>query len=276
MAQVKYLDLNGLKTLFGVVDSKVSQAVADKATKAELQAVEAKVDSIDVEASLEGYAKESYVDSAIEGLNVGQYAKSADVESTYAKKSEIPTDFYSKEEVDSAIEDAKEAIVGEDLKDALDTLETVKNWKEQHGSEYTKLLAEVQNKANSKDVYTKSETDEKIAEVIADSVDLEPYAKKSEVAETYATNEKLQSLQEAINKSIESKGYATETYINGKINDLNISQYALKSEIPTDYLTEEDIEDFITEEALAPYAKTADLDTFVPFTPEEIQGASNA
>ena len=251
MSQVKYLDLNGLKTLFGVVDSKVSKAVADKATKAELQAVEAKVDAIDVEASLEGYAKESYVDSAIEGLNVGQYAVASEVENTYAKKSEIPTDFYTKEEVDSAIEDAKEAIVGEDLKDSLDTLESIKSWKEEHGTEYTNLLAEVQKKADASSVYTKGETDEKIAEVVAGSVDLTPYAKSAEVAETYATKAQLEGYQ-----------------VKG--------DYALKSEIPTDYLTEEDIEDFITEEALAPYAKTADLDTFVPFTKEEIEGAANA
>lgn len=230
MAQVKYLDLNGLKTLFGVVDSKVAKAVEDKASKAELQAVEAKVDAIDVE-------------GAIEDLNLSQYAKSADVESTYAKKSEIPTDFYSKQEVDSAIEEAKEAIVGEDLKDALDTLETVKEWKEEHGTEYTNLLAEVQKKAD--------------AETVSNTYQVKgDYALKSDLT-----------------------GLASETFVDGKIEEV-------EAKIPTDYLTEDDIEDFITAEALTPYLlsataestylKIADKDTFVAFTTEEIQGASNA
>lgn len=249
MSQVKYLDLQGLKVVFGVVDSKVSKAVADKASKAELQAVEAKVDAIDVEASLEGYAKESYVDSAISGLNISQYAVASEVENTYAKKSDL-TGLASESFVENAIEEAKEAIVGEDLKDSLDTLESIKSWKEEHGTEYTNLLAEVQKKADASSVYTKGETDEKIAEVVAGSVDLTPYAKTAEVAETYATKAQLEGYQ-----------------------------------VKGDYLTEEDIEDLASEEYvddaiealnISQYAKTADLDTFVPFTKEEIEGAASA
>lgn len=243
MASVKFLDLEGLKALYGVVDSKINNAVsgatatiegklANKADVSALEAYQPKGDYL-IEEDLEGYATESGVTETLK---------------SYALKSEIPTDFYTKAEVDSAIEDAKEAIVGEDLKDALDTLGTISSWKEEHGTEYTNLLAEVQKKANASEVYTKGETDEKIAEVVAGSVDLTPYAKTAEVAETYATKAQLEGYQ-----------------VKG--------DYALKSEIPTDYLTDADIEDFITEEALAPYAKTAD---FVALTPEEVRQAAEA
>lgn len=92
---------------------------------------------------------------------LGDYAKSADVVSnetynadkatfetkenaakTYQPIGEYPT----KTEMSSAIEEAKEAIVGEDLKDSLETLEAIKSWKEQHGTEYTNLVTSVQGK----------------------------------------------------------------------------------------------------------------------------------
>ena len=221
MAEIKkYLDLEGLKKVFGIVDEKISGATST--INAEV-AKKANADEVYKKGEVDAKIAETIAGT----VDLTPYLKSADAEETYAKKSEIPTDFYSKEEVDNAIEDAKEAIVGEDLKDALDTLETIKGWKEEHGTEYTNLLAEVNKKAD--------------AETVAST-----YATKAEVS-------------------------------------------AVEAKIPTDYLTEEDIEDFateeyvdeavkdfITEEALAPYAKTADLPSFVPFTPEEIAGASSA
>lgn len=208
MAEIKkYLDLEGLKLVFKINKERIDAA------KSEINAEVAKKANAD-EVYKKGEVDEKIAETIAGSVDLTPYLKSADAEETYAKKSEIPTDFYSKQEVDEAISDIKDEILGEDLADALETLQEVESWKEEHGTEYSNLLAEVNKKANSEDV-----------------------------ANTYATKAEVS---------------------------------AVEAKIPTDYLTEEDIEDFITEEALEPYAKTADLPSFVAFTKEEIEGAANA
>lgn len=110
--------------------------------------------------------------------------------------------FYSKAEVDKAISDAKTAIVGENLKESLETLESIKTWKEQHGTEYTSLLETVESKANASDVYTKQQTDEKISEVVAGSVDLTPYLK----IETYTADKATFETKENAAATYQPKG----------------------------------------------------------------------
>ena len=132
-------------------------------------------------------------------------------------------DYATNEALSSAIEQAKEDIVGEDLKDSLDTLESIKSWKEQHGTEYTNLLAEVQKKANASDVYTKAQTDEKIAEVVAGSVDLTPYLKSADAAETY---QKISDMS-----NYYTKEQAGSTFVKE-------ADWATKT---ADFLTEEDL-----------------------------------
>lgn len=245
MAEIKkYLDLEGLKKVFGIVDEKISGATATLNTE-----IAKKANSSDVYSK--GEVDEKIAETIAGSVDLTPYLKSADAEETYAKKSEIPTDFYSKEEVDEAISDAKEAILGEDLKDALDTLETVKSWKEEHGTEYTNLLAEVNKKADA----------ETVASTYATKEELEGYQTKGD----YALKSELPSVE----------GLASESYVNGKIAEV-------EGKIPTDYLTDEDIEDLASEEyvddaieeALAPYAKTADLPSFVAFSDAEIEAAS--
>lgn len=203
MAELKYLDYAGLKKVFGLVNDSISGAtatvnaeVAKKADKSELEAYLTKTE-----------AEETYL-------------KEHQSLSEYAKKSELEG-LASESYVDNAVNEAKEAILGEDLAEALETLETVKSWKEQHGTEYSNLLAEVNKKADSETV-----------------------------ASTYATKEEVS---------------------------------AVEAKIPSDYLTEEDIEDFATEEYvddaiealnIEQYAKTADLPTFVAFSDAEIEAAS--
>ena len=50
------------------------------------------------------------------------------------------------------IEDAKEEILGEDLKETFETLKTVQEWTTKHGTEYANLLSDVQGKASQDDV----------------------------------------------------------------------------------------------------------------------------
>lgn len=289
---IKYLDLEGLKTLFGIVETKVTEAVADKATKDELTAVERKVDAIDVE-------------GAIRDLNMGQYAKTTDVEGTYAKKNDVYTkaetdekvaevvagsvdltpylktadaettyakiadvykksetyaksETYSQAEVDAAIDAAKEAIVGEDLKESLDTLESIKSWKEEHGTEYTNLLAEVQKKADATTVES-------------------TYAKKAEVEETYATKAELGGYQVKGDYALKSEltGLATESFVNGKVAGLASETY-VNGKV-AGLASEEYVDDEIEKvEAKIPtdYVKTADLPTFTAITTGEITAAS--
>lgn len=241
MAEVKYLDLNGLKKLFGVVDSKIAKnnetlnaEIAKKADKTELV----------------GLATETYVDGKIEDLNISQYAKTS--------------------EVDSKISNVKSEILGGAGAD-YDTLKEIETWIGEHGEVYEALVSTVGQKADKSDTYTKEEVDNAIQEAV-DEVDvteqLGDYAKKSDLEgyqvkgdyatksdiEDFITEEDLDGL--ATEEWVESQGFLTEVP----------AEYAKKSDIPTDYLTEDDLEDYVKEE---------DLPTFVAFTDAEIESAAN-
>lgn len=230
MAQIKYLDLEGLKKLFGIVDNKISTANAS---------INAEVEKKADKTELEGLASETYVDSAIEDLNINQYAVKTEVENTYAKKSET----YTKGEVDSAVANAKSEILGGAGED-YDTLKEIEEWVEEHQDLYAALVTNVGKKANAEDVYSKQEVDAAIQEAVDEvdvTEDLKDYAKTADV-----------------NKTLED--------------------YAKKSEIPTDYLTEEDLENYATEEWVEGqnYLTEEDLPTFVAFSVEEIENAAKA
>lgn len=184
--------------------------------------------------SLEGYAKESWVEDKgylTEHQSLTDYIKTSEVESkiatavndmatqtwvkgqNYLTEHQDLSDYAKTSEVEQAIEEAKEAIVGEDLKDSLDTLEAIKAWKEQHGTEYTDLVESVNSKA--------------------DASAIEDMATKTWVGQQNYLKEH-QSLE----------GYAKSTEISEAINGLNISQYetvtgaAGKYQPKGNYLTE--------------------------------------
>ena len=216
MAEIKkYLDLEGLKLVFQINKERID------AVKSEINVELAK--KADADKVYEKSEVDTKIAETIAGsVDLTPYLKSETAEATYAKKSELEG-LASESYVDSAISDAKDEILGEDLAEALETLETVKSWKEQHGGEYSNLLAEVNKKADSETV-----------------------------ANTYATKAEVS---------------------------------AVEAKIPTDYLTDEDIEDLASEEYvddaiealnIEQYVKTADLPSFVGFTKEEIEGAANA
>lgn len=230
MAQIKYLDLEGLKTLFGCVDSKISTAITP---------INAEVEKKADKTELEGLASETYVDSAIEDLNISQYAVKSEVENTYAKKSET----YSKSEVDSAVANVKSEILGGAGED-YDTLKEIEEWVEEHQDLYTALVSTVGSKADADSVYSKEEVDNAIQEAV-DEVDV----------------------------TDQLKDYAKTADVNKTLED-----YAKKSEIPTDYLTEEDLDGLASEEWVEGqnYLTAEDLPTFVAFTSTEIENAAKA
>lgn len=202
MAEVKYLDLKGLKKLFGVVDSKIAKnnetlnaEISKKADKTELV----------------GLATETYVNGKIEDLNISQYAKTS--------------------EVDSKISNVKSEILGGAGAD-YDTLKEIETWIGEHGEVYEALVSTVGQKADKSNTYTKEEVDNAIQEAV-DEVDvtdqLGDFAKKSDL-----------------------EGY----------------------QVKGDYATKTDIADFITEDDLEDYVKEEDLPTFVAFTDAEIESAA--
>lgn len=88
----------------------------------------------------------------------------------------------------SAADEAKAELIG-GAPETYDTLKEVADYISSHKSVETALNAAIGQKANADDVYTKTETDDKIAEVVAGSVDLTPYAKAADVAAGYVAKE---------------------------------------------------------------------------------------
>lgn len=134
-------DLSDHETAFetykGTVDSTYAKNADLNTAKSDLQSqITANKEAIDALGSTDGGG--SLGDLAtqvatnkqnIDALQKAGYQTAADVQGT----------------VDAAVAEAKEAILGEDLKDALETLEAVKSWKDEHGTEYTDLLGDVQD-----------------------------------------------------------------------------------------------------------------------------------
>lgn len=165
---------------------------------------------------------------------LGDYLKSDEAEETYQPIGEYPT----KTEMSSAIEEAKEAIVGEDLKDSLATLESIKSWKEQHGTDYTNLVSTVQGKLD------KATYDE----------DKATFLTKTEAGNTYQTKEGMSEYAKASAlEGYQPKGdYALESALD---NYQPKGDYALSSALENyqpkgDYVEEDDLEGYIKFEDL--------------------------
>ena len=168
--------------------------------------------------SIDGLATEEYVDGAIEDLNIGDYAK----------KSELPTDFYSKQEVDSKVAGVKSEILGGAGED-YDTLKEIEEWVEEHQDLYSALVSTVGEKTTM--------------EAVQKWVKEQNYL--NAVPDTYATKEYVDGKVAEIEvPSVE--GLASEEYVDEAIEGLS-EVYQPKG----NYLTEH--------QSLADYAKSADV-----------------
>ena len=185
--------------------------VSGLATKAELP-------------SIEGLAKTTEVDTKL-----ADYAKTAEVEATYAKKTELPSieGLATKAEVAEtyATKEAVNAVAGLDA-DTVNTLKTLAQ-----NSDLATVAEKVKN------VYTKAETDDKLATKADVSAipDVSGLAKTAEVETTYAKKTELPDVSGLATKaevaaitvpSIE--GLAKTTDVDTKLAD-----YAKKTELPS-------------------------------------------
>ena len=227
--------------------TEVDTKLADYAKKTELPDVTGLATKAELP-SIEGLAKTTEVDTKL-----ADYAKTAEVEATYAKKTELPSieGLATKAEVAEtyATKEAVNAVAGLDA-DTVNTLKTLAQ-----NSDLTTVAEKVKN------VYTKSETDDKLAakadvtaipdvsglatkaevtaavagvqvpsiEGLAKTTDVEAtYAKKSELPDvsTLATKQEVSNAIAAVQvPSIE--GLAKTTDVDAKLVD-----YAKKTELP--------------------------------------------
>lgn len=240
MANIKILDLNGLKTVFGVVDSKIAVNMPKKLSElvndanfATLAEVEAKV--------AEG----------VSTVDLSLYETKANAEATYQPKGDYLTEhqsldnYYTKADADAmAVAKAKAEVAAlvDEAPETFDTLKEIADYIEQHQSVADSLNAAISAKANASDVYNKTEVDSKIADAVSGGVgaiDLSIYETKENASATYQPKGDYLTEQNLA-------GYATESWVEGK-----------------GYLT--------SHQSLDAYAKTAD---FVAFTAEEIEAAA--
>lgn len=252
--------------------------------------------------SVAGLASETYVAEAIAAIDVPDVSGKLDkteAETTYAKKSEIPTPpdlstyaqktdlepyatkddvaeaisevdltGYARESyVDSAVEAAKPDLTPYALKSEVPSIDGLAT----EASVDEKLLT----KANVDDVYDKATTDQKIAEAAAGGeVDLTSYLKKSEAETTYAKKTDVPSID----------GLASEQFVTEKIAAIDIPEapdltgyaktadvdltYAKKTDVPSieGLATETYVNDKIAEAStgevdLSEYDKSTEVDT---------------
>ena len=182
------------------------------------------------------------------GLNTAltPYAKSSDVAETYATKDSI-TDMLTKTEANSTY--------------ATKT------------SVYTKDEAN-ETFAVKGSSYTKSEIDETLGGYVTTgglNTALTPYAKSSDVAETYATKEALTTeLGNKVDtsdfneyKTTVSDTYATKSSLNDYAKTSDLSDYAKSSDLGAYAKTSDIAETYATKNELGSYAKSSDVaDTY--------------
>ena len=203
--------------------AKTTEVEATYAKKTELPDVSGLATKAELP-SIEGLAKTTEVDTKL-----ADYAKTAEVEATYAKKTELPSveGLATKAEVAEtyATKEAVNAVAGLDA-ETVNTLKTLAQ-----NSDLTTVAEKVKN------VYTKAETDDKLATKADVSAipDVSGLAKTAEVEATYAKKTELPDVSGLATKaevaaitvpSIE--GLAKTTDVDTKLAD-----YAKKTELPS-------------------------------------------
>ena len=232
-------DVSGLATKAEVESTYAKKTelpdVTTLATKAEVAAITVP--------SIEGLAKTTEVDTKL-----ADYAKTAEVEATYAKKTELPSieGLATKAEVAEtyATKEAVNAVAGLDA-DTVNTLKTLAQ-----NSDLTTVAEKVKN------VYTKAETDDKLAAKadVTAIPDVSGLATKAEVAAiTVPSIEGLAKTTEVDTKLAE---YAKKTELP------DVSTLATKAEVAA--ITVPSVEGFIkgteVDAKLVDYAKTTDIE----------------
>ena len=236
--------------------TEVDTKLADYAKKSELPDVTGLATKAELP-SVEGLAKTTEVDTKL-----ADYAKTAEVEATYAKKTELPSveGLATKAEVAEtyATKEAVNAVAGLDA-ETVNTLKTLAQ-----NSDLTTVAEKVKN------VYTKSETDDKLAAKadVTAIPDVSGLATKAEVTAAVAGVEVPSIEGLAKTTEVEAK-LATKADVTA-IPD--VSGLATKAEVETTYAKKTELPDVsglatkaevaaITVPSIEGLAKTTDVDT---------------
>lgn len=215
--------------------------------------------------------------NAIEIPSLSEYAKSADVAAVYATKESL-ADYATIDDMDAGLL-AKANVTAladyakkNDLQAKADVSQL--NALQQTVSDNVGAIADnaknIALKANIADVYTKTQVDDKVAEVVAGDMDeaLKSYAKVADVESTYATKQLVETIagrvgvmensdfqtgddvQGAITTAVAD--LATKSELNAKADASALSSYALKSELPSteNLATKSELNGLVTSEQL--------------------------
>lgn len=188
--------------------------------------------------------------------NLDTLVKAIITDDLYAKKTDLPTDFYSKSEVDDAIANAKSQIIGGAGQD-YDTLKEIETWVLAHQDLYTALVTTVGEKAaksyvdeqlglkaNAADVYTKGEVDTELA-------------KKADKSDTY-TKQEVDAAIEAVDITDQLEDYAKKEEVESQLAEkANASEVYKKTETYTK--DEVDAAIKVTDDKLADYAQKTEV-----------------
>lgn len=179
---------------------------------------------------------------------------------------QIPSDFYTKNEVDGKIANVKSEIIGGAGED-YDTLKEIEEWVEEHQELYEALVSGIAKKADADKVYTKNDVYTKdevngLIEGVDVSEQLKDYYKKSE---TYSKTEVANEISKAVENFITEEaleGYATEEYVDDAIDGLS-EVYQPKGNYLTDH------------QSLEGYAKTTEVASAIEEAINKISAISN-
>lgn len=232
------------------VESKIASAKAE---------VEGKIPSV------EGLATETYVDSAIEDLNISQYETVTDAASKYqpkgnyltehqdlseyAKKAEVTEEIQSevKKGIDSIVDGATEAM--DTLKEVEEALKTSKGTVDALNQAIGQKASKEELASAVEDMATKTWVNGE--GFLKEHQSLADYAKKSEIpslegylteekaGETYPTKSEVsEQIAQAVSEGkVDLTGYAKESWVNeqGFLKEhQSLAEYAKKSEVTSE------------------------------------------
>lgn len=194
----KYLTESSLADYAKTSDVNGLISTAKTELEGKISAVESKIPS------LNGYATEEYVTGAIADLNIDDYAL----------KSELPTDFYSKSEVDSKVANVKSEILGGAGQD-YDTLKEIETWIGTHQELYQALVNGIATKA------TKDELDAAVEDMATQTwVKAQNYLTSHQSLDNYYDKEEIDDLFDEFDISDQLENYYTKdvTYTKAEVN----------------------------------------------------------
>lgn len=164
------------------------------------------------------YFTQEDIDFIVAEVEKGNYATVEYVDSMIENIPEVDlSNYYTKEQVDQAISaDLGDYALKTDLI-GLATEEYVEN-----------AVKDVE--VDLSDYYTKSEVDNKLEDLATGDIDLSEYAKTADLA-TVATSGNYNDLSN-LPTIPSTTGLATEDYVDNAVNNIDLTDYALKTEIP--------------------------------------------